>query len=181
MVKALVADSDEQRSLQTLHVGILSLANCLGRLAGGTLSGLVANELKRQRIISLLFPTTPCVLFHLQCLQFDSSGNFQSLCALTGLFYGATCGIFLRVVSDNYSLKRFSCNRGILMLGRALVAYILMAGTDSIHGMDIPGTGLLSYQEAFLPPKTLSFCICCTLISSVFLSICRNYEDKSEF
>lgn len=136
MVKALIsisvleASPDAQAQVaaliqndQQIQVGLLLVANCVGRIVSGIMGDIVA-QLFHGRRLWLLF--VPCVgLFSTQIMAHETT-HYSGLLAvslLTGFFYGFTFCLMPILVGDVFGMENFSSNWGVVGLAPILPSF----------------------------------------------------------
>lgn len=106
-------------SLTGLHVTLISIGNCLGRLASGIISDWVIN---RYRISRSIFFLGSEVLILIPLLIMAFTGGLVSLTSLVvascfiGATYGATGALFASMTRDFFGEKYYGSACGMVML-----------------------------------------------------------------
>ncbi|KAJ3072402.1 hypothetical protein HDU98_003684 [Podochytrium sp. JEL0797] len=120
----LNASPSEIQSTQRLHVGILSLCNCAGRIATGMGSDVLINRFKLSRLVGMV---TGAVLISLSLLvamgELVPGGEGAALVHVTvllGLGYGAIFSAAPAIVSRWFGVDRFGANWGWFQWAPAL-------------------------------------------------------------
>lgn len=125
IAKALVAEvldpakpltQDLVAPIQTHQVAILSLSNCCGRLISGSLSDALKNNFKLSRTYSLFLSVSLCMAAMVTSSQVSNVDMLWLPTALSGLFYGTVFGAYPGIISDDFGVKRFSFNWGLVAL-----------------------------------------------------------------
>lgn len=108
---------------QQLQVGLLSIANCIGRIASGILGDIVAQSFHKPRS-RLLF--VPCIGLMVCQVLGGRISEYPTLfinSLMTGFFYGFTfCNIPI-IVGDIFGMDNFSSNWGIVGLAPILPSF----------------------------------------------------------
>lgn len=170
-------DNATIQRIQSQHVSIISLFNCLGRIFIGLASDFCKKRFRMRRIwwlgLSALVFVLSCTLGY----SVDTVDKLVTVSVTMGFAYGLMFGIAPPITSDWFGMKRFGSNWGMLTLGPAIAsqAYNLIFGVilDKNRGHhpktgdDIPwdcsGTGC--YQQAFAISGT-------TCLIAVLLVMC---------
>ena len=106
-------------SLTGLHVTLISIGNCLGRLSSGMISDWVIN---RHRISRSIFFLGSQVLILIPLLIMGFTGGLVSLTSLVisscliGATYGATGALFASMTRDFFGEKYYGSACGMVML-----------------------------------------------------------------
>lgn len=90
-------------------VGILGLANALGRLSWGT----VSDRIGRFPTLSIMFAITALVMFGFSTLAGSSAGLIAAI-LLVGLCYGGYLGTFPSICADAFGSRNLTVNYGLL-------------------------------------------------------------------
>lgn len=124
MVKALVTyqvgiegeiDALVQRD-QQFQVGLLSMANCIGRIASGIAGDIITQSFNRKRSWLLFLPSFGLLLTQLMARLVSVYASLGLASLLTGFFYGFTFCIMPIIVGDVFGMDNFSFNWGIVGL-----------------------------------------------------------------
>lgn len=122
-----VEDTKEFRalvqSMQSFHVGILSLSSFMGRLCSGSLSDYLVSRLSRQRDWLLVGAGLFCFIAQAGGLNVTSIEHLWIVSSCTGLMYGMCFGSYPTIIGDAFGMKNFSQNWGILALSPIPTAY----------------------------------------------------------
>ncbi|KAG0047978.1 hypothetical protein BGZ83_007067 [Gryganskiella cystojenkinii] len=155
-------------SLTGLHVTLISIGNCLGRLSSGIVSDWVINRHRISRSI-FFFGSEVLILIPLMIMAFTSGlVSLPSLIAssfLIGSTYGATGALFASMTRDFFGEKYYGSACGMVMLlngfnpiianqiygvfyDKAVKAMPPMA-TDSVHEDHMTCLGKSCYDSSF--------------------------------
>lgn len=131
MVKALVTSSyslphDGQESVQSidilvqkqqqLQVSLLSVTNCVGRLAAGIMGDLINQSFRKPRGWLLFLPCGGLILTQVLALTIKLYESLGLASMLTGFFYGYTFCILPIIVGDVFGMDNFTQNWGLMGL-----------------------------------------------------------------
>lgn len=146
MVKALISvsvqattpDAQTQvealiQSDQQIQVGLLLVANCVGRIVSGIMGDIVA-QLFHGRRLWLLF--VPCVgLFCTQIMAHETThyAGLLAVSLLTGFFYGFTFCLMPIIVGDIFGIENFSSNWGVVGLAPILPSFYFTSLFGSVY------------------------------------------------
>ncbi|RLV86885.1 putative membrane protein [Meyerozyma sp. JA9] len=126
MVKALLAGHSDASMIQRdqqLQVGLLSVANCFGRIMGGVLGDIITQSFGRSRSWLLYLPTFGFLLTQIMGLTTSAYEALSLVSLLTGFFYGFTFCIMPLIVGDIFGMANFSYNWGIVGLAPILPSF----------------------------------------------------------
>lgn len=121
---ALLANIDALiQQQQQLQVGLLSIANCTGRLVAGIMGDVVHQSFNKPRAWLLFVPA-----IGLTCTQLLARGvtfheGLGAASILSGFFYGYTFCIMPIIVGDVFGMENFSGNWGIVSLAPVLPSF----------------------------------------------------------
>ncbi|CUM64751.1 uncharacterized protein PRCAT00002362001 [Priceomyces carsonii] len=100
---------------QQLQVGLLSIANCVGRISSGVL-GDVVQSFNKPRSLLLYVPCIGMMVAQVMSLLINEYGGLSADSLLTGFSYGFTFCIMPIIVGDSFGMENFSSNWGIVGL-----------------------------------------------------------------
>lgn len=126
MVKALLANHSDASMIQRdqqLQVGLLSVANCFGRIMGGVLGDIITQSFGRSRSWLLYLPTFGFLITQAMGLTTSAYEALSLVSLLTGFFYGFTFCIMPLIVGDIFGMANFSYNWGIVGLAPILPSF----------------------------------------------------------
>lgn len=153
LVKALTIHGEDEGLAQTAQVSLLSLSNCAGRIIGGLLSDLCANNLRIDRAYVLVVATTLCIAASLSGYLVSTINTMWLTTVLTGSFYGIAFGCFPGIISDAFGMHRMSSNWGIIALSPIPVSFILitrMAAAFDANAVQGICVGSKCFKDAFV-------------------------------
>lgn len=99
-----------------MHVSVLSLASCAGRLLSGTGSDLLANKLNMSRMWCLFMSAFAFTGAQFSSLQTENPHHLVVVSALTGIGYGILYGFFPSLLTQKFGIKGMSQNWGTIIL-----------------------------------------------------------------
>ncbi|GEQ68904.1 hypothetical protein JCM33374_g2573 [Metschnikowia sp. JCM 33374] len=110
---------------QQLQVGLLSMANCVGRLVAGVMGDIITQTFRKSRAWLLFVPAAGLI-----CTQVMGSGisvhEYLGVASmLSGFFYGYTLCIMPTIVGDVFGMENFSGNWGIVGLAPVIPSFYL--------------------------------------------------------
>ncbi|KAJ3006401.1 UNVERIFIED_CONTAM: hypothetical protein HDU68_004091 [Siphonaria sp. JEL0065] len=127
VVIALSSASDlptDIQAMQRLHVGLLSICNCAGRISTGLASDFLMTRLKLTRLVGLIAGGGLIALALLVGIFGVGAGGVHSLVTVTlllGLGYGAIFSAAPAIVGRWFGVERFGANWGWYQWAPALV------------------------------------------------------------
>ncbi|TAQ90999.1 hypothetical protein B7494_g598 [Chlorociboria aeruginascens] len=99
---------------QALHVSVLSICNCTGRILSGFGSDLISKTLRASRLWCLVLASLIFLLAQLLALSIQNP-HFLFFCSsLTGLAYGFLFGCFPSLVVEAFGIHGLSTNWGFM-------------------------------------------------------------------
>ncbi|EGW35589.1 uncharacterized protein SPAPADRAFT_132742 [Spathaspora passalidarum NRRL Y-27907] len=118
---------------QQFQVGLLSIANCLGRIISGIMGDIITQSFNKSRTWLLFFPSIGMMITQLLSLTTRTYDNLPLNSLLTGLFYGFTFCIMPLIVGDTFGLDNFSYNWGVVNMAPILPSYYFTMLFGSIY------------------------------------------------
>lgn len=126
MVKALLfrfSNSAMIQKDQQLQVGLLSIANCFGRIMGGVLGDVITQSFRKSRSWLLYLPAGGFLFTQVMGLTTTAYEALSAVSLLTGFFYGFTFCIMPLIIGDIFGMANFSYNWGIVGLAPILPSF----------------------------------------------------------
>lgn len=142
MVKALIAHSVDLTSSKTenieatkallnaliqkdqqLQVGLLSIANCVGRIASGVVGDIINQSFHKSRSWLLYVPSVGLLTTQIMAREVSQYANLLGVSLLTGFFYGFSFCILPIIIGDVFGMENFSSNWGIVCLAPILPSF----------------------------------------------------------
>lgn len=108
---------------QQFQVGLLSIANCVGRILSGILGDFITQSFGLPRTWLLFFPSIGMTITQLLSFNIKNYSKLPVDSLLTGLFYGFTFCIMPTIVGDMFGMDNFSYNWGIVALAPIFPSY----------------------------------------------------------
>lgn len=108
---------------QQLQVGLLSIANCVGRIASGIVGDIISQSFHKPRSWLLFLPSLGLTITQTMGLQISDLSALSTMSLLTGFFYGFTFCIMPIIVGDSFGMDNFSSNWGVVGLAPILPSY----------------------------------------------------------
>jgi MFS family permease len=101
---------------QSMHVSILSVASCAGRLLSGAGSDLLVKKLNMNRMWCLFVSALTFTAAQFSALQIQNPHYLAFVSALTGLAYGVLYGFFPSLLVERFGVMGMSQNWGTIIL-----------------------------------------------------------------
>lgn len=108
---------------QQFQVGILSIANFLGRIAAGIFGDIVSQSFGKSRSILLFIPAIGMSICQAISYNIDSCTELPMVSFLIGFFYGFIFCIMPIITGDIFGMNDFSFNWGIISMSPILPSY----------------------------------------------------------
>lgn len=108
---------------QQLQVGLLSTANCIGRIVSGILGDIISQSFHKPRSRLLFLPCIGLMACQIMGARISEYPNLFVNSLLTGFFYGFTFCIIPIIVGDIFGMENFSSNWGIVGLAPILPSF----------------------------------------------------------
>ncbi|MCL1886961.1 MAG: OFA family MFS transporter [Betaproteobacteria bacterium] len=146
---ARIAQTQISMEDAAIIVALLAITNTLGRVIGGLMSDKIGR-------VNALF-----VVFALQTLNMAGFALYQSLpmlilgVILVGFCYGTLLSVFPSMTADQYGLKNFGTNYGVLFLSWGLAGVVAPIMADVIY--DANGNFYTAYIVAAIMMASLIF------------------------
>ncbi|ODV77815.1 MFS general substrate transporter [Suhomyces tanzawaensis NRRL Y-17324] len=129
---------------QQLQVGLLSVANCAGRILSGVMGDVISQSFKKSRTRLLFLPCFGLMFTQILGFEITRPNDLSLDSLLTGLFYGYTFCIMPMIVGDLFGMENFSSNWGIVGLAPILPSFyftslfgkIYDANSSPLSGVD---------------------------------------------
>lgn len=137
---------------QRLQVSLLSVANCVGRLAAG-ISGDMVHLWHCPRRWLLVVPVIGLLVAQGLALAVSTPHRLSLASLLTGFFYGYTFCIMPLVVGDEFGLRHFLANWGLVGLAPVSPSYYLTSLFGQVYDLrSVNGvcmSGRVCYDSVF--------------------------------
>lgn len=155
-----------------MHVSILSLASCVGRLLSGAGSDLLVKKLNMNRMWCLFISALTFTAAQFSSLQFENPHYLASVSGLTGFAYGTLYGFFPSLLAHKFGVMGMSQNWGTIILAPVISGNLFNLVYGKVydkHSVILPGgereclDGLSCYRTASL--VTLFACLLGTALS----------------
>lgn len=101
---------------QQLQVGMISIANCIGRILSGILGDIITQSFSMPRSWLLVVPAVGTTFCQFLTSSTEHYTNLPLNSFLVGLFYGFTFCLVPIIVGDIFGMENFSFNWGITCL-----------------------------------------------------------------
>lgn len=108
---------------QQLQVSLLSVTNCVGRLAAGISGDVINKSFRKPRSWLLFIPSCGLILTQLMALNNNHYEDLSLTSILTGFFYGFTFCIMPIIVGDVFGMDNFSQNWGVVGLAPVIPSF----------------------------------------------------------
>lgn len=130
---------------QQLQVGLLSIANCIGRIVSGISGDIITQSFNKKRSWLLYLPSFGLLSTQLISSQVSHYKNLSIVSLFTGFFYGFTFCLMPIIVGDVFGMDNFSSNWGVVGLApiapsfyfTSLFGKIYDSNSHLIEGTDI--------------------------------------------
>ncbi|KAK2742758.1 hypothetical protein FQN55_007699 [Onygenales sp. PD_40] len=152
-------DSEFIQKRQTMHVSILSILSCIGRLLSGIGSDFLVKKLHMSRLWCVFVSAILFCVGQFAGFQVSNPHHLVIVSGITGLAYGFLFGVFPSVVAQTFGVGGISQNWGTMCMAPVISGNIfnLMYGTVyDHHSMVSPKgerdcrDGLECYRSAYL-------------------------------
>ncbi|EAZ62770.2 predicted protein [Scheffersomyces stipitis CBS 6054] len=101
---------------QQIQVGLLSVANCIGRILSGILGDVISQSFNKPRSWLLFIPSIGFAITSVMGQKINDFNSLPVASLFTGFFYGFTFCIMPIIVGDTFGMENFSYNWGIVSL-----------------------------------------------------------------
>ncbi len=101
---------------QSMHVSILSVASCAGRLLSGAGSDLLVKKINMNRMWCLFLSAVTFTAAQFSALQIENPHYLAFVSGLTGLAYGILYGFFPSLLALKFGVMGMSQNWGTITL-----------------------------------------------------------------
>lgn len=168
----VAATSDQVELLiqqqQQLQVGMISIANCIGRILAGILGDIITQSFSTPRSWLLVIPsvgTTFCQILTSNTVHYN---NLPLNSFLVGLFYGFTFCLIPIIVGDIFGMEDFSFNWGITCLAPIGPSYYLTSMFGKEYDLKSGKTALMDMAK---DGETLLATMGCSLGNKCYNSV----------
>lgn len=108
---------------QLLQVGLLSVANCVGRIASGILGDIMSQLFHKPRSLLLFLPCIGMLVTQVMAFTITEHTNLSVLSLSIGFFYGFTFCIMPLIVGDVFGMENYSLNWGFVGMAPILPSF----------------------------------------------------------
>lgn len=108
---------------QQLQVGLLSIANCVGRLAAGVMGDIIVQSFHKPRGWLLFVPALGLTATQLMGRSIARHESLGAASMLSGFFYGYSFCIMPIIVGDVFGMDNFSGNWGLVGLAPVVPSF----------------------------------------------------------
>ena len=153
---------------QQLQVGMISIANCIGRILAGILGDIITQSFSTPRSWLLVIPsvgTTFCQILTSNTVHYN---NLPLNSFLVGLFYGFTFCLIPIIVGDIFGMEDFSFNWGITCLAPIGPSYYLTSMFGKEYDLKSGKTALMDMAK---DGETLLATMGCSLGNKCYNSV----------
>ncbi|KAI5965807.1 uncharacterized protein KGF55_001170 [Candida pseudojiufengensis] len=112
---------------QQIQVGLISIANCIGRIVSGILGDIISQSFQKPRSWLLFIPSIGLAMNQILNHIINNYSSLSINSFLIGLNYGFTFCIMPIVIGDLFGMKNFSLNWGIISLSPIIPAYFFIS------------------------------------------------------
>lgn len=167
---------------QQLQVGLLSVANCIGRIASGVAGDIITQSFQKKRSWLLFIPSLGLLSTQIMGLKVAHYNSLSMVSLLTGFFYGFTFCIMPIIVGDIFGMDNFSSNWGVVGLApigpsfyfTGLFGRIYDSNSEKIKGTEITSCqlGKGCYDSIFMITLVIAFL-------AIMVTIALNFGKRS--
>ncbi|KAF5102298.1 hypothetical protein D0Z00_000481 [Geotrichum galactomycetum] len=146
------------QSIQALQVALISISSFVGRLISGTVSDLLSQRLRVQRLWMVCIATGVSLLANLSMISFVTNAWHLWLVSLSvGTAYGLMFGVFPTIVCDTFGIQHFSKNWGFVAISPVFTIFVFnrLFGTVYDHNSVADGYSLLLSSTDVVAQGTL--------------------------
>ncbi|KAK6455095.1 major facilitator superfamily domain-containing protein [Scheffersomyces xylosifermentans] len=118
---------------QQIQVGLISVANCVGRILSGILGDIFSQSFNKPRSMLLFIPSVGLAITQLLGEKITDFNNLPINSLLTGLFYGFTFCIMPIIIGDTFGMENFSFNWGIVSLAPVVPSFYFTSLFGTIY------------------------------------------------
>lgn len=168
---------------QQYQVGLLSIANCVGRISSGILGDIIAQSYRKPRSLLLFIPAIGMALSQWFSINISSYQYLSFNSLIVGFFYGFTFCIMPMITGDKFGMLNFSYNWGLMGLAPILPSFyftslfgkiydsnsILTENSSALHC----SSGYLCYNSIF----KLTACVSILTIIMVYFVNFRKSQN----
>jgi len=126
-------------------VALLAIGNAAGRIV----AGLLSDRIGRTWTMCIIFLFQAVLMIVLRTGLFDMTA-FIVVSMLLGFNYGACLSVFPSAVKDNFGLKNFGINYGLVFTAWGVGGFIFPLAAGKIFEAAKRATGAGSYNDAYL-------------------------------
>ncbi|PSS25811.1 hypothetical protein M430DRAFT_64323 [Amorphotheca resinae ATCC 22711] len=172
---------------QAMHVSILSICSCIGRLTSGVGSDFLVKVLKASRLWCLTLASLVFLIAQLSALSIQNPHFLTLVSSLTGLGYGFLFGCFPSLVAEAFGVHGLSTNWGCMTLSPVLSGNIFNLFYGAVYDRHsiVKGNGerectegLACYRSAYL--VTVVACLLGLLVSLFSIQYTQRARREEE-
>lgn len=113
------------QSIQALQVALISISSFVGRLISGTVSDLLSQRLRVQRLWMVCVATGISLLANISIISFVTNAWHLWVVSLSvGTAYGLMFGVFPTIVCDTFGIQHFSKNWGFVAISPVFTIFV---------------------------------------------------------
>lgn len=160
---------------QQVQVGLLSVANCVGRLLAGILGDIISQSFRKPRGWLLFIPGIGIFATQIMCLSITDPHHLEWASMLLGFFYGFTFCVMPIIVGDVFGMENFSGNWGLVGLSPIFPSFFFTNHFGKVYDnhtvmteLGVPSCGLGNgcYRQVY--KLTLGVSVLAILVVAVF-------------
>ncbi|KAF3989000.1 hypothetical protein FT663_00622 [Candidozyma haemuli var. vulneris] len=160
---------------QQVQVGLLSVANCVGRLSAGILGDIISQSFRKPRGWLLFIPGLGLVITQIMGLSITQPHHLEWASMLSGFFYGFTFCIMPIIVGDVFGMENFSGNWGLVGMSPIVPSFFFTNHFGKVYdrhssmselGITVCTLGNGCYRQVY--KLTLGVSVFAILIISIF-------------
>ncbi|KAI5843277.1 major facilitator superfamily domain-containing protein [Tricharina praecox] len=112
--------ADFVQARQSLHVSIISIGSCTGRILSGISSDVLIRKFGTQRLWLIIFSSLLFFIAQLAALNISNPVHLWAVSTLTGLGYGFLFGVMPTIVSEAFGVHGLSTNWGTMTIAAVI-------------------------------------------------------------
>lgn len=160
---------------QQVQVGLLSVANCVGRLLAGILGDIISQSFRKPRGWLLFIPGIGLVATQIMGLSITDPHHLEWASMLQGFFYGFTFCIMPIIVGDVFGMENFSGNWGLVGMSPIIPSFFFTNHFGKVYdrhtvmselGVTVCSLGNGCYRQVY--KLTLGVSVFAILVVAIF-------------
>ncbi|CAK9441355.1 uncharacterized protein LODBEIA_P52230 [Lodderomyces beijingensis] len=159
---------------QQLQVGLISIANCLGRISSGVLGDIITQSFGKPRSWLLVIPAIGTSFCQILSSAVENYARLPGSSFLVGYFYGFTFCLMPIIVGDVFGMENFSFNWGMVSMAPIIPSYYFTSLFGEIYDANSKGDSKLTTTTGSLEaskPAAAQLSVGCFLGNRCYNSI----------